>query len=235
MMFKPFQPDLWISLLVATIVIALLIMLFEGQDTYEERGKVFRKSVFINVIRWNALKGSAEIFHTWQTKILLMGVSIFSILTLTCYTANLTVYLSRSTETSVEYETVNDVIINKEKICTLYAYQPTMKAAFNLKDEHFYLTHSRLELPKLMSDGHCGAAIMEIGDLELFHSKGDWCNITYGHSPILTMNQGFPISDKVAEVFSYWVSLLITRGKFDEKMKLHKPVSVCIANEEKNS
>jgi len=78
-----------------------------------------------------------------------------------------------------------------------------MKAAFNLKDDHFFTTHERSELPKLMSDGHCAAAIMELGDLELYHSKGEWCNITFGASPIFSLNQGFPIGDEVAEVFSY--------------------------------
>lgn len=31
------------------------------------------------------------------------------------------------------------------------------------------------------------------------------------------------------------MSLLITKGKFDEKIKLKKPASVCTANEEQNS
>jgi hypothetical protein len=51
MMFKPFHRDLWISLGVAIFVVSLLIMLFEGQDKFKETGKLFRKSVFLNVIK----------------------------------------------------------------------------------------------------------------------------------------------------------------------------------------
>jgi len=191
-----------------------------------------RTSVFLNVIKWGALGGNEDTFRTFQSKILIYGFGLFSIITLTCYTANLSAYLARSLEKRVEYQSVADVIGNGEKICTLSAYQQTMKVKFNLQDEHFYLTQDRSKLPKLMQDGHCGAAIMEEGGLELFHSKGEWCNITLGDAPIHTMNMGFPVSDEMAVVFSYWVSLLKTEGKFEKLLKQAKPVSFCITNSE---
>lgn len=67
--------------MVALIVVGLLIILFEGQDKYKETRSVYRKSVLINLIKWNALSGDAEVFRTWQSKIMLMGVGLFSIIT----------------------------------------------------------------------------------------------------------------------------------------------------------
>jgi len=229
-MFEPFSRDLWILLLFIVVIIYVLLLVIEGMDTNKGSRHLVQRDSLLDLAKWGAGSGQLDSFKTWQSKFLLCGVGVFSLITINCYTANLTVYLSQVSDKREEYESVLDVIRNGEKICTLHAYGQLMKAKFNLKDEHFNLSQSRSELPKLMSDGHCGAAIMEQGDLEVFHSNGTWCNITLSDAPVFTLSKGFPVSREMAEVFSYWVTLLKIKGTFNEKLMMAKPPSVCAAN-----
>jgi len=224
--FKPFSRDLWILLIVIVITVFVLLAVFEGMDA----NWLPVRSSLINLAKYGAGSSELSTFKTWYSRILIGGFGFFSIITINCYTANLTVYLSEIADKQVEYESVLDVIRNREKICVLQAYQQSIKAKFKLKDEHFTLTHIRSELPNLMSDGHCGAAIMEQGDLEMLHSYGDWCNITYSDAPVFTLNKGFPVRQEMVEVFSFWVSRLKTEGTFNEKLIQAKPDSLCAAN-----
>ena len=121
MIFAPFSRDLWILLVIAIVTVFVLILFFEGYESHNRGGNFRRTSVFVKIFKWGILSGKSDSFRTWYTKFLLIGVGVFSINVFTCYTANLTVYLSQYINTQAEYQSVSDVISNGEKICTIYA------------------------------------------------------------------------------------------------------------------
>lgn len=230
-LFRPFNQTLWMTILLATIVVGFTYTALES-DGKSPIGSIPSRIIgSVYTATMELLSGASDDEEQpVYRKSVTVTWAFFVLIVISAYTANLAAFLGKR-KPKHTYSTVADCIANNCNLC----YDKTNPVRNKLKELYPSLRRFQefaddeiAEVPNALSNGTCDVYV---------ESKYTWkvnplywgdCGTMWLGDTLFSFKVGWPVSLAVSESITYWLSWSLENGAFDEAMEKYEPIPRCV-------
>lgn len=227
-LFDPFSFELWITIIVVTIVVGISYTILGIDSTTSFRE--FRTNMIESIY-----KASLEVMQgadpTEKRSLAQRSVTVtwafFILIIIAAYTANLAAFLSQE-KTFFGLKTVENCVAKNCNMCSIDS--TVLRTQMKQKYPSLRLT-SKYNSPGLMmadlKAGICDAAIVSEFDWQLNEDWSGDCENTFIGDLVLFFKIAFPVSLTISKTISYWIGKTEENGVFKNIVDQYKPSRQC--------
>lgn len=235
--FKPFEPDLWFSLLGAVVLFSALMVFHERDADEEFSWKRHPLQTTFNAM-YKGLRGflnqsGEHPDNTPEGKLAMLGYGSLIVLTIATYTSNFAIMLYTQPPRTPRIE---DAIDRNLTICVSPAFSAALQSQFDNIGPLLLPVTQRQDIPAMIESSTCQAAIhsRESYDKWVEDGASSSCKLVRDKSSFadLSFNTLF-VSARVKGALSYWVADGIVSGQWESAKSRFKVKSKCARTSEK--